>query len=1262
MGPMSRRPSLPEPTDVVSGRARVNVEQLFALIHAVNPTDKGLNARAQAESYALKSRLQSLLIRQHAEVLRVEPHPTDERVVSLVHRIAGRDACHAVVPSLEDDARRWVQTQLGRDGIPTPAAGLPTGSNSTTARTPGPKKIDLQDPMSAGHAALEAFDYDEARRLYSVALARSGGGVAPALALLDLLVNHLADDEAAVELASELSSVSLADPTVLGCLSLAAARRGEVARARRWLKGAEAASAAETLVLLVEHALRAKRVDDAKSAIAALQDLDPANGALLRLRDGVGRLVADERAPEEAKLAAALSAEDWAQVGSLAAGLLARWPDNAPARAAQRVLDQRRAVAGARELVARAWRAWERGDSTALLSTVRQARALVVDDPATTAWLDEAEEVAKEQVEAAAIASARAAFTEGRLAEGLAVWAGLPTAARQAIRAAADVPEMGWFDEMGPGDGRIDAAIAVGRARELFARGEAEAASRLLDPHLPRVRETGDGRRLLLHIAEHLAAKAMGLERDAERAIVGALAAADHDRAIELLAALPVAARRQRRAEIEADRQSRARASARDAALASGDLLQARALAELHGDRPAVIELTQRLRAEWQVRVWDGVDIGLVDITLHPDPPAVNAWLIEDDDAFVHAQVLDGWVFLRVVALPELTTRRVITLRAPSAMRPHHVVVEKGVVTIVDSWGALLAIRLADGDVVRWLPRPPGVREPDTLCEGCTLAPGGRYVWMTFHHGTGPELRIYDTQSWPTYRLVREAAYGVPLLGCDEPEMARIESGKGTQLMTPRGDLIGRRKVLGDEIMTRVSVHPEGFPMCALIDASHKRAGVVASVVPELQAHVPADPMALLWPHRDRRNCTAHAFPFSSKTQPHQLATSRDLACVYAKVGPGGFSRIHTFIESDCPAQVEETSVTVIVAPATQLLVDVDARRVRAIMPTETGLEHVPLDGSYPVREPVDVGLAAFRAGWPEAGLDFELGCGYTGSTLNGTGETLVRILRGMDAGEHDAWIATFKRSEGDNAGSLFDLGSALAVIDRREDALLLMHSTGERFPDHPRGRLLRACALACSGTWDGVLSLLDGVDAGVLEPRHGQHLLHLRGVARLRTGDVEGAAIDIRRASELQGGCVLAGPLRLIELLQGRAVPDEVTTSEDLLLFRLGPLLAAIRTADEHLSGGRGPEVVQALDVPVVWRSRDRQALARLAEGWLLVEPTDDHHELRRRLALATFCGVQADYLEGSGHDVPIPPHTWSEGRLADVAARARVELERRA
>lgn len=94
----------------------VSAEELLRLIHAVNPTGGGLRPEVEARRYALKSRLQSLLVCEFKEDVAVEALRGREGVVGLRYRPKNRDACHAVIAELDDEARSWVQLVLDQGG------------------------------------------------------------------------------------------------------------------------------------------------------------------------------------------------------------------------------------------------------------------------------------------------------------------------------------------------------------------------------------------------------------------------------------------------------------------------------------------------------------------------------------------------------------------------------------------------------------------------------------------------------------------------------------------------------------------------------------------------------------------------------------------------------------------------------------------------------------------------------------------------------------------------------------------------------------------------------------------------------------------------------------------------------------------------------------------------------------------------------------------------------------------------------------------
>ena len=162
----------------------VDIAVLFREIHAVNPTDRGLPPAEQAARYARKAALQSQLIDLHGEVLEVAPDPNDEDLVSIRHTSGQRDAAHARVSALDDDARAWVRDRL---------AQAPRVAQVATGPAPAPRPVSpaALDLLAAGRRALDDYDFDEARRCFQAAVAAAPGAPAPLLALVELLVDHL---------------------------------------------------------------------------------------------------------------------------------------------------------------------------------------------------------------------------------------------------------------------------------------------------------------------------------------------------------------------------------------------------------------------------------------------------------------------------------------------------------------------------------------------------------------------------------------------------------------------------------------------------------------------------------------------------------------------------------------------------------------------------------------------------------------------------------------------------------------------------------------------------------------------------------------------------------------------------------------------------------------------------------------------------------------------------------------------------------------
>jgi len=219
-------------------RERPPFDRLVALIKEINPTGR-VRDRADAEArYALKSKLQSALIRHYDADLTVEADAVSPGVVLLRHALLALDACHATLASLDEDARTLAEQRLA--ATPDPPRTAPARARHEPTPTPRAAASAVRTHLGEAAAALDDYDYERAKELLTLAFQQSGGALAPAVALLSLLVDLLAADDEALGLASRLGHDAERSPEVMALLALAAARGGDEERARRLARAGSA--------------------------------------------------------------------------------------------------------------------------------------------------------------------------------------------------------------------------------------------------------------------------------------------------------------------------------------------------------------------------------------------------------------------------------------------------------------------------------------------------------------------------------------------------------------------------------------------------------------------------------------------------------------------------------------------------------------------------------------------------------------------------------------------------------------------------------------------------------------------------------------------------------------------------------------------------------------------------------------------------------------------------------------------------------------
>ena len=831
---------------------------------------------------------------------------------------------------------------------------------------------------------------------------------------------------------------------------------------------------------------------------------------------------------------------------------------------------------------------------------------------------------------------------------GARAFCALTAASREAAAARADLPLASWLAALGPGEAAVEAALALHAWR---AGGDRPT----LEPHARLLRRLADGRAAL----EEEAVAARAAQARAVSILVAeasaALAAGDLDAAWQRSAALPAGERAILREAIERARAAAAQALRIDRARAAGDLPTAARLAAEAGDGALAAALEAELREAWRPCAIDDPDLDTADLQYIYGRPGPRAWLTEDGSLLALPTARDRWLFVRLVDPETLQVRRVLVARLPERRRVTCAEVRDGVITVLDDRGSLAALRLADAWPVRARTSPLSAADEGGAPDGVALTPDGRGLWVLLQHNSGPELRTYDLDNWPSWRRVERAGYPVPLYGHDTPAMA-VLGDPGAPPLRTSGRASGGPTLPAGLAAQRAATDPRGHGLVTLswgrrfreLLGRHQDRGETPPDPEEIEDAV------LCYRHRDdpRGTCSAFELWWADMNQPLDLATSVAEGRTWA-VG-GGSERCQVAsvsVDPDGGLVAEEERSW---APRTTFLVtDVHARRVRGVALSATGLSSLDVMRGCPGWDRARVMDAARWAASPLKGLTANLGCAKDGSGAIEAVRALGVALQGEDEARLRARMDEAVAQLPLDPSAVLDLEAALAAAHRRDLASELDSRLGALAGPHPRARMIRAGEAACSGHQPAVLAELSDLAPDDLPGPVARHMLHLRAVARLHHDDLDGARRDLAAAERLPGRCKLGGARALVAAWEGRpaGAADEPTREA------LRALVTAVATADRALAA-RDPEAaVCALQPAPLWRMWDVQSHARRATAWLALD--DPERALRRHLALATYLDVFADLPDGLSASVPLPGATWDRAKLGEVAAAARAWLE---
>lgn len=1231
--PKKRVPRLPDPEDVLAGRVRVRADELFALVHDVNPT--GEESPHERERYALKARLQGLLLTRFGDEVEVVPDPGNPDLVSLRRRSGLRDACHALVPQLPVEARALVRKRLdeGEEGT-GPGTAVPTGDvpvrGSVRGNAAGPD--DADDPVSLearGLAALEEYDYEAAQRLLTAAVERRAGPAA-ARALLELLVDVLADDAAALEVEGSLGPAAHADPSVRGFLALAAARSGEGDRAVRLVRGHDGPLPARVHATLARAALETGDLSRAAAHLSAARHSDPGLPEATELEARLQNARRDERKPAEDALLALDASGQRETAESAARELLARWPDSAAARRVLREIEDARRRERAAALARDGSAALDRGDAAAAARLLGLAVATDPDLPDGSARLDRARQAAAEQAAERAVRGVAEALAAGSSLDALAAFAELPASLRARVRAVSATQEIALVEEVlaaSPAErprAAAEAALALAATERTLREGDASAALRLLESHsrafgrLPRAHDLDREARAAL--AESRAAKALaslGPVRDA-------LERGDLDVAAALLGEV-------RKADLDAE--GRARFSNLEATLR--ERLAARRAAL---DAEAAVADRRALRLA--VSDEPGPADELADVLGYFAAERCRPTLSADGARLAVTESYSDWLFVRVFDVARNEVVRRISLRAPHPVGEHEsALVEGDRLTVLGSDLGLVSLDLASAVVVRTASLAAVVPAGASV-ERAILQPGSENAWVETSVGRDRRFVTWlvDTR---TARVRSRHGEGpaISVVPLGARSLAILEDDRRAQVLSADG--------------SPAAAKPPPLPIDLQCAAPAPRApGLLLAgvdsrgIVPDDELPFEADPLRVLL-LEPGASVTALGpvldLPGTDGERSCALATARDEGLSFALSLVEDGSRVFTLGPGP-----ELLGSGARVPAETVFFVDAGSTRVVAGCWWGERFAAVPLgrETQWPSWGGPLVDRDAYPKGRP---LDDDFACRRRSRSVNALSLAIYAELSSLSPRDADRQAGRLvdEASDGDTVegviGALERLAPASSRARRAETVLL------RRFPDHPAATMRTLRHHASEGRWDLVLAGVRSVpsESAAFQP---PHFRHLEAIALARSGDLRPALALLDRIGDdpEASGCE-TGPLRA---LLRECVADEPSSSP------LGRLVALVRKAvDARVAGDHG-RVAALLDRPPVWASDLYQGHALLASAWLELDAPEPRSRFRKRRALARLLDLLAEPARWR-RDLPRLPGALDDADIEAIAERARRYLD---
>lgn len=1293
-----------DPYAVLEEKVVLTAYELVRLIHRINPTSKESDPEKASARYELKSGLQSLLIRRFEESLFVEPpNAEDPDLVGIRLRHYDENACHARISELDEDAASWVRNRIdeaGTDDLVELQASptLGAGRHDRPSKQPGAgravpndaeKHLDEREMIRAGRKALENYDYETAEIYFLRALKASGGGLEPALSILNVYVDHLAAYEKALALWESFSRITRKNENVRMLMAIAAAGCGRFEAALTYADGVTEPRIVEACLPVAKHLVRNGEDARVERILTVLKSFDDV--ALKPEVENLERELLAVRArkvePVEKAMMQAWRQGRFQEAVELSNRILSVLPQNKAACRVRREHEKQQRMARIDELLARADEARSRNDCQGEADLLRKATALGAAGDALGERIKEAEKRAQIQKREADCSTVIDLWTGGNPEAAFLHFSGLDVEQRRQILDVIDDERFRWLEEIFSAEARVkpqkaaDAVLALGRAKKVLKKGEQpEPAIEEINLHYKVLAPLFEARQLLQQAESLLQSRESRRNKErldkARRILSGEVpdipAAKDAMAGIKTgqlgkddrsrFEDLRVKLSRLERIQL-LERQYHAAADAEDyfeCISVARELIEYGEQDEANYWRDEIEGHRAAIKSQWCLLETD------FDEAVAPFGVFGTRWLFEWGGCVIladrrHVVVVTGherWVFVRTLSLDDQRFKKAIVFRAPKPVSYPGVSVAGNALWIAGESGHVIHLGLDPLKIEGWY---DGSRFVDSneIVETAFLFPASRSLWLEKRDsksGFDTWCQVINLDQRLVVRRIKSFFSPLPIncsgkfriAVCDRQDKAvRIYSEEGR--LREKDAVVFKRPRMVHE----VACHPNGVDLVLL---TFDEVGSIAPLreVGDGVEYPYGDQMLTLEvrPDIDEKN-RPHKIEDSNGELPHNIASSLQTGIVFVCFATDSSNGRGFELAAFTPSPNGlEPLYRLKVPPELVLTTDEDSGQVAALSLRGKCVQAATLGEIPPVfecdtRDPVrDAALPSFDTTWVCA---------------NPTGPVKAQSLAHMarlQALPLEALPGVVKQTkENDDPEEMEALILALERMLNFEAARELRLWMKDRYGQHPRVLYDFAIEAAKERKWGRVISLLETVARADLDDGTACHMCHLLGMAYFAEGDAEKALKAWREGlGYSDGACDLEPYVAYAKLsLMSEGERKGYKAASDML-----STLRIYERIDEYLNNQDWDAVIETVKRSGCMDTSDLQLQGRFTEAYLHKDYTQGEREFVFKIVvLANYCDEHGNRAIGRIRVLPPYMETFSEERLEDIARRASQWLQ---